>query len=78
MTLELPISKAEPTDTVYVKVYARMAGSVKFFKDDYTDFQGRFDYVSLNSDNINEAQRFSLLIMSDQHGAVIREVAPPS
>jgi len=33
----------------YVEVYARLAsGTVRFFKDGYTDLRGRFDYVSLN------------------------------
>jgi hypothetical protein len=34
----------------YVKVYARLKnGTVRFFKDGYTDLRGRFDYASLNS-----------------------------
>jgi hypothetical protein len=33
----------------YVKVYARLAdGTVRFFKDGYTDLRGHFDYASLN------------------------------
>ncbi|MCF7674920.1 MAG: hypothetical protein K9M97_06220, partial [Akkermansiaceae bacterium] len=33
----------------YVKVYARLGnGTVRFFKDGYTDLRGRFDYASLN------------------------------
>jgi hypothetical protein len=33
----------------YVKVYARLkSGTVRFFKDGYTDLRGRFDYASLN------------------------------
>jgi hypothetical protein len=33
----------------YVKVYARLHnGTVRFFKDGYTDLRGRFDYASLN------------------------------
>lgn len=37
-----------PMAKVYVKVYARVAGQVRFFKDGYTDVRGRFDYASLN------------------------------
>ena len=34
----------------YVKVYARLKnGTVRFFKDGYTDLRGRFDYASLNA-----------------------------
>jgi hypothetical protein len=33
----------------YIKVYARLHnGTVRFFKDGYTDLRGRFDYASLN------------------------------
>jgi hypothetical protein len=37
-----------PLSKVYVKVYARVSGGVRFFKDGYTDVRGRFDYASLN------------------------------
>jgi hypothetical protein len=68
----------KPLSRVYVKVYARMKdGSTMFFKDGYTDFRGRFDYVSLNTNELDGVDRFSLLILSDEHGAVIREAAPP-
>ena len=34
----------------YVKVYARLKnGTVRFFKDGYTDLRGKFEYASLNS-----------------------------
>jgi hypothetical protein len=63
---------------VYVKVYALINGRVKFFKDGYTDLRGRFDYVSLNSNEIQQAVKLSVLIMSDTLGAVVREVLPPA
>jgi hypothetical protein len=63
---------------VYVKVYARMAGGqIVFYKDGYTDLRGRFDYASLSTEDIGRVERFALLMISDTHGAVIREVAPP-
>lgn len=63
---------------VYVKVYAEMNdGSVAFFKDGYTDLRGRFDYTSLSTDELQRVRRFSVLILSDEHGAVIREAQPP-
>jgi hypothetical protein len=68
----------KPLSRVYVKVYARTRdGRVKFFKDGYTDFRGRFDYVSLNTNELDNADRFSILVLSKEHGAVIREAAPP-
>jgi hypothetical protein len=44
----------------YVKVYARLKnGTVRFFKDGYTDLRGRFDYASLNGDGAKEVQQQS-------------------
>ena len=64
--------------TVYVKVYARMKdGSVKFYKDGYTDLRGRFDYSSLNTNELDFVDKFALLVLSDEHGAVVREATPP-
>ncbi|HXD89259.1 MAG TPA: hypothetical protein VN641_22395 [Urbifossiella sp.] len=58
---------------VYVKVYAKLAdGSVKFHKDGYTDLRGRFDYASVNTPERQAIQRFAVLILSDDHGAVIK------
>lgn len=67
-----PISKA------YVKVYARLKdGRIRFYKDGYTDLRGRFDYTSLNTNELDFVDKFSLLIMSDENGAVVREANPP-
>ena len=39
----------KPVTAAYVKVYARLRnGTVRFFKDGYTDLRGKFDYASLN------------------------------
>ena len=92
----------------YVKVYARLRnGSVRYFKDGYTDLRGKFDYASLNSSQspapprplphgaqqggatgldyqmlapseLGEVERLAILLMSDTHGTLVREVAPPS
>jgi len=68
----------KPLPKVYVKVYARMKGGrVRFYKDGYTDLRGRFDYTSLNTNELDNVDRFSLLVMSNTAGAVIREAAPP-
>jgi hypothetical protein len=43
-------STDKPVPRAYVKVYARLKnGTVRFFKDGYTDLRGRFDYASLNA-----------------------------
>ena len=67
-----------PLSTVYVKVYARLKnGQVRFYKDGYTDLRGRFDYVSLNTNDLEQVERFSILLLSSEQGAVVREVVPP-
>ncbi|MBI3037859.1 hypothetical protein HYY75_02240, partial [bacterium] len=68
----------KPLAKVYVKVYARMKNQeVKFFKDGYTDLRGRFDYTSLSTNELDNVERFAILIMSENNGAVVREAAPP-
>ena len=63
---------------VYVKVYARMAdGDVRFYKDGYTDLRGRFDYASVSGEQQGGVKEFAILIMSDEHGAVVREAPAP-
>ncbi len=68
----------KPLSKTYVKVYSRMMdGSVRFFKDGYTDLRGKFDYVSLSTNELEGVERFSLLIMNQDHGALVQEVDPP-
>ena len=68
----------KPLPRVYVKVYARSQdGQTRFYKDGYTDLRGRFDYSSLSTNELDQVQRFALLILSDDHGAEVREAAPP-
>ena len=68
----------KPISKTYVKVYARMIdGSVRFHKDGYTDLRGRFDYVSQSNRSIDGIQKFSILILSEDQGAVIRQSNPP-
>ncbi len=67
-----------PLPKVYVKVYARLAnGQVKFHKDGYTDLRGRFDYASVSTPLQQPVERFAVLVLSEDRGAVIREAAPP-
>jgi hypothetical protein len=87
----------------YVKVYARLNnGTIRFFKDGYTDLRGKFDYASLNSSDqpssvshqgrpdvgldrqplrpneLSLVEKLAVLILSDEHGAAVRELNPPS
>jgi hypothetical protein len=95
----------KPLSKTYVKVYARLNnGTVRFFKDGYTDLRGKFDYASLNSSDtaqplqllprssapggsldsqmlkpgeLDAVARLSILVLSETHGALLREVSPP-
>jgi hypothetical protein len=68
----------KPVPKAYVKVYAQMRdGSVRFYKDGYTDLRGRFDFASLNTNALDIAKKFSILILSDEFGALVREANPP-
>jgi hypothetical protein len=63
---------------VYVKSYVRLAdGQVKFHKDGYTDHRGRFDYASVSTPENVPPSRYAILVLSEEHGALIREAAPP-
>jgi hypothetical protein len=56
--LELSDVAAKPVAKAYVKVYARLTnGTVRFFKDGYTDLRGKFDYASLNSSDETQPPR---------------------
>lgn len=68
----------KPVPKAYVKVYAQLSdGRVKFYKDGYTDLRGRFDYASISTDDLDQASKFSILVLSDSNGALVREANPP-
>ena len=69
----------KPLPGAYVKVYARKHhGSVDFYKDGYTDLTGGFDYASLSTSDLDQVERFAVLILDEERGSVIREVEPPA
>ena len=68
----------KPIPKSYVKVYARKYdGSVRFHKDGYTDLRGRFDYLSQSNRSIDGIEKFSILVLSEKNGAVIRQAELP-
>lgn len=66
-----------PLAKVYVKVFAEIGGRPTFYKDGYTDLRGKFDYLSLSTPEIQRATRFSVLVLSEEFGAAVKEVKPP-
>ena len=68
----------QPLSGTYIKVYARMHNqSIKFYKDGYTDLRGSFDYVSLNTNELDQVEQFAILALHPNQGAVIQETEPP-
>ncbi len=67
-----------PLPRSYVKVFAEIEGKPVFYKDGYTDLRGKFDYTSLSTADLDKTTRFSLLILTKDHGATVREVKPPA
>ena len=69
-----------PSAGVYVKVFARHGftdSRVAFYKDGFTDLRGRFDFTSLNTAELDDVARFSILVVHKELGACCREAAPP-
>lgn len=82
-----------PLAGAYVKVYVRMksGNEVHFWKDGYTGLNGVFDYVGVTEGNAlmggnqtnlktlmeDNIERLSILIISTEEGAVVKEAYPP-
>lgn len=62
---------------VYVKVYVMTGNGPKFYKDGYTDLRGKFDYATVSTTDIADATKFSVLVMSEEHGATVLEAPVP-
>ncbi|HWB01902.1 MAG TPA: tetratricopeptide repeat protein [Verrucomicrobiales bacterium] len=78
---QLTVSRAadkRPLSKVYVKVFSDQNGTPAFYKDGYTDLRGKFDYASLSTGDLDRTRRFSILVMSEDLGAVVKEVKPPA
>ena len=72
-------AKGKSLPKTYVKVYGKLAnGQVRFYKDGYTALRGKFDYVSLNTGQLDDVDRFAVLVLNDAAGAMIREAKPPT
>jgi hypothetical protein len=66
-----------PLSKVYVKVYVMTGDGPKFYKDGYTDLRGKFDYATVSTTDISDATKFSVLVMSEEHGATVLEAPVP-
>lgn len=76
--LQATSGNGKPVERAYTKVYARHKdGTIRFYKDGYTDLRGQFDYASLSTNDLDSVDRFAILILHPELGAWIREVSPP-
>lgn len=67
-----------PVTCCYIKVYCKTRnGDTIFYKDGYTDFNGRFDYVGLSSSE-SDSVEFAILACSDEFGSVVSYAKPPT
>lgn len=75
----LGASNKQPIEGAYVKVYAKhQDGSVRFYKDGYTDLRGIIDYASLSTEDWSTVTRYSILVLHPDYGAWIQECEPPT
>jgi hypothetical protein len=75
----LSAGNKRPIEGAYVKVYAKHKdGSVRFYKDGYTDLRGVMDYASLSTDDWSTVTRYSILVLHPEYGAWIQECEPPT
>lgn len=50
---------------------------MRFYKDGHTGLRGRFDYGTPSTDDLDNVDRFAMLFLSEDRGAVVRQAAPP-
>ena len=69
----------KPTIKAYVKVYVELNNNseVQFYKDGYTDLNGKFNYLALNTDQLKNSKKFYIFVSEEKQGAIIKECHPP-
>ena len=76
--LKVVNSDFKPIIKAYVKIYVELNNKeVQFYKDGYTDLNGKFNYLALNNDLLNNAKKFYIFVSEEKEGAIIKECNPP-
>ena len=77
--LKVVDSQGKALPKTYIKVFSQRSSGAQgdFVRDGYTDIRGKFEYASSSSGKLKGVQKFAILVMSDTHGSLIREIAPP-
>jgi hypothetical protein len=76
--LKVTDNEDKPLPLVYIKVFSKNKdGEVKFFRDGYTDINGKYEYAQINSRSIADVERFAIFVASEEHGSMTKETPPP-
>ncbi len=68
-----------PARNAYVKVYIKLNNSrIEFYKDGYTDRRGKFDYVSLNTGQMQVATDIAILVCGADGDCNVTRANPPA
>ena len=68
----------KPLIKSYVKIYTKINDdNILFYKDSYTDLNGKFNYLSLNIDLLKQTKKFDIYVSETNHGDIIKECFPP-
>jgi hypothetical protein len=70
--------KANSVPQAYVKVFSQSkTGQAKFFRDGYTDINGKYEYAQINSKTLADISKFAIFVTHDDHGALTKECGLP-
>ena len=69
--------KLKPVIKTYIKVYAKLDDEIIFYKDGYTDLNGSFNYLKLNTDLLKKVKKFYIYAFEMNHSDTIKECYPP-
>ena len=68
----------KPLCKAYVKVYIKLeSNNIEFYKDGYTDLNGNFNYLILNTEQLKNAKKFYIFVSEEVHGDTLKECFPP-
>ena len=67
----------KPVIKTYIKAYAKLEDEIIFYKDGYTDLNGKFNYLALNTDLLKKVKKFYIYASEINHGDKIKECFPP-
>ncbi len=68
----------KPLIKTYIKVYGKIdSDNIIFYKDGYTDLNGNFNYLALNTDLLSKVKKFYIYASERNNGDTLKECFPP-